>query len=68
MESVFLFKVNTVTAHYWLIYAAATVIMTLSMWGIILSHWCPVDRDDIVPLMFQAKAPVSYKVQLGSAV
>ena len=31
MESMSSFKINTVTENYWLIYAAATVIMTLSV-------------------------------------
>ena len=34
MESLSLFKMNTVTQNYWLIYAAATVIV----WGINFSH------------------------------
>ena len=45
MELVPLFKMNTVTENYWLIYAAATaataatvIIMTWSCGGIIFSH------------------------------
>ena len=36
MESVSKFKMKTVTENYWLIYAAATVIMTLSC-GVLFS-------------------------------
>ena len=38
MESVSLFKMNTATEYYWLIYAA-TIIYDLIKWGIIYSQW-----------------------------
>ena len=47
---------NTVTENYWIIYAAATVIMTLScgvLWHSLsnLKLACHVDRDNTVPLI-----------------
>ena len=56
MELVSLFKVNTVTENYRLIYAAATVIsrgyhfQALSKSKTSTLIPCPVDRDDIVSL------------------
>ena len=38
MESVSLFKINTVTENYWLIYGAATVIWPYHV-GLYFSHW-----------------------------
>ena len=57
MELVSLFKMNTVTENYWLIYATAMDLISHCVnLKLALQIPCPVDHDDIVPLMYQSQS------------